>query len=727
MNKQILPLSILLLAVAASMTQAWTPPDLGTSFKTEVQDVLNTLAYFICTPVCFIFYVVSGIATLAFILAGLRYIAADDPGTRSQLRGFMTSIIVGLVLVILAIPIVNYVISGLLPEIQCTCISEPVENIGTVFCNLICFLASIGPALCALVMLYGGLRYVTSADDPEARASARNIITNALIGLIIIMIAIPLVNIVISDVLTEVTCYCFEDIDPAEQIGRILCNFICFIATIAPAICALVMLYGGLKWITSGDDTGARNAAKNTIIAALIGIIFVMLAVPIVNIVIGVILPQQVRCDCLPDLDPAEQISRIMCNLICLFTSIAPAVSVLAMIYGGLRYVVSEEDPDARNAAKNTITSALVGLIFVMIAVPLVNIVLSATLLKNVECGCFNIGDPVEQLGKILCSLACALQYIAPPIAVIVIAYGGLRYMTSGNDPGARAAARSIIINGIVGLMIIGLAIPLINVVLSGMLPGVQCDCVSLIGSIGNANAVKDDANSMAACQNPSDCAALGPTYACVNGYCRNYCGPAEKCCQATEQNSHTGCIGTDTGNQIKLNSCSLDDFLTSYTCVADKCQPSEKDCTLGCIDQYTCRQAAADPADPPLHVLGTGSDEICAKCCGVGKDECHYSYQSGGQTLYGHYSGITINSCSPPTNTAIGTYYVKGTVKTVNGAGPELSASPPSNAKCVYCSGGVLPGECSGNRMCVWTGKGSEPQLELKLDTEGCRATIDI
>ncbi len=722
MNKQIIPISILMLAVAASLTQAWTPPDLGTNFTTAVQDVLNMLMGFICMPACIILYLVSGIAVLALALAGLRYITADDPGTRNQLRGFMVSVIVGMVLVVLAIPIVNYVVSGLLPEIECGCISAPIENINSLLCNLICSLASIGPALCALVMLYGGLRYVTSADDPGARSAARSIITNALIGLILILIALPLVNIVISDILTKVTCYCFEDINPAEQIGRILCNFICFIATTAPAICALVMLYGGLKWLVSADDAEARANAKNTLISALIGIIIVMIAIPLVNIVISSILPAA-HCNCLPDLDPKAQILKILCNLICLFASIAPAIAVLAMIYGGLRYVVSADDPDARNAAKNTIIAALVGLIFVMIAVPLVNILLSSTILQNVDCGCFNIEDPVEQLGRILCSLICALQYIAPPIAIIVIAYGGLKYLTAGNDPGARAAARSIIINGVVGLIIVALAIPLINVVLSGMLPGFQCDCLSVFGSVGNANSKGGDAGGSTTCQAPSDCAPAGPTYVCVNGYCRNYCSPGEKCCQTTDQNSHQGCIGTDTGNQISLNRCSLDDFLTSYTCVADKCQSKDTDCVLGCKDQYTCKQTAADPPDPLLHVLSTGSDEICAKCCGVGKSECHYSYQSGSQTLYGHYTGITINSCSPPTNAAIGTYYVRGAVKTLNGAGPELSVSPPANAKCVYCSGGVLPGECVGNRMCVWTGTGSEPQLELRIRTEECNA----
>lgn len=548
MNKQILPRCILMLAVIASTTQAWTPPDLGSGFSTQVQAVLDMLIHFICWPACIIIDVVSGLAALAFMFAGLRYLAADDPGTRSQMRGFMVNIIVGLVLVLLAIPIVNYVVTGLLHEVQCDCITAPISNINTVLCGLICTLTSIGPPVCALVMLYGGLRYVTSSEDPGARSAARTIIINALVGLVFILLAVPIVNMLITDILTKVQCGCFEDLDPAAQINMILCNFICFVATVAPAICALVTLYGGLKWLTSGDDTGARNAAKNTIIAALAGIVIVMLAVPVVNMLIGAILPQTVRCDCLPDLDPVAQISLVLCNLICLFANIAPAIAALAMLYGGLRWVVSVEDPEARSAAKKTIIAALVGLIFVLISVPVVNIVLSnlSNQFPSVQCGCFNIGDPAEQISKILCNLACTLQEIIPPVAALVIAYGGLKYLTSGEDPGARATARSIVINAIVGLVISLIAIQLVNIVLVNLFPTFECNCANVLGDLIKTNTANTKLTIESVPGNSDIC---------------------NKCCNATRGDSECHATYSDpSGNKLKIDLSGSTITKCSYT-----------------------------------------------------------------------------------------------------------------------------------------------------------------
>ena len=93
-------------------------------------------------------------------------------------------------------------------------------------------------------------------------------------------------------------------------------------------------------------------------------------------------------------------------------------------------------------------------------------------------------------------------------------------------------------------------------------------------------------------CSSSADAATLGPTYVydATNGVCMNYCAAGEKCCQTTDQSGHSGCIGTDTGNQVKLNSCSLDDWLTSYTCDASgACKTQTTSCATTCKNAYSC------------------------------------------------------------------------------------------------------------------------------------------
>lgn len=70
-------------------------------------------------------------------------------------------------------------------------------------------------------------------------------------------------------------------------LGAVL-GFVITIAFILAVLIALFFLvWGGIKWITSGGDKGGVEAARNQIIAAVIGLIIVFLAFFILNLVLG--------------------------------------------------------------------------------------------------------------------------------------------------------------------------------------------------------------------------------------------------------------------------------------------------------------------------------------------------------------------------------------------------------------------------------------------------------
>jgi len=73
--------------------------------------------------------------------------------------------------------------------------------------------------------------------------------------------------------------------------GLSLGNVLGFVITIAFVIAVLIALFflvwGGIKWITSGGDKGGVEGARNQIIAAIIGLIIVFLAFFILNLVLG--------------------------------------------------------------------------------------------------------------------------------------------------------------------------------------------------------------------------------------------------------------------------------------------------------------------------------------------------------------------------------------------------------------------------------------------------------
>ncbi len=63
------------------------------------------------------------------------------------------------------------------------------------------------------------------------------------------------------------------------------------------------------------------------------------------------------------------------------------AVSVIMIIIGGLRYILSGGDSTNVSAAKNTILYAIIGIIVALLAYAIVNFVLDAILLENAGGG----------------------------------------------------------------------------------------------------------------------------------------------------------------------------------------------------------------------------------------------------------------------------------------------------------------------------------------------------
>jgi hypothetical protein len=71
------------------------------------------------------------------------------------------------------------------------------------------------------------------------------------------------------------------------SLGSVLGFVITFVFVIAVLVALLFLIWGGIKWIISGGDKGGVEAARNQIIAAIIGLIIVFLAFFILNLTLG--------------------------------------------------------------------------------------------------------------------------------------------------------------------------------------------------------------------------------------------------------------------------------------------------------------------------------------------------------------------------------------------------------------------------------------------------------
>lgn len=83
-------------------------------------------------------------------------------------------------------------------------------------------------------------------------------------------------------------CSTTED-QPADLFGedgvfKVITNVALFLIG---AISVLMLIYGGIKYVLSGGESGAVTSAKNTILYAVVGIIVALLAAAIVNFVLS--------------------------------------------------------------------------------------------------------------------------------------------------------------------------------------------------------------------------------------------------------------------------------------------------------------------------------------------------------------------------------------------------------------------------------------------------------
>jgi hypothetical protein len=72
-----------------------------------------------------------------------------------------------------------------------------------------------------------------------------------------------------------------------SKVGITIRNVVVFFIVIAVVVALIYLLYGGIKWITSKGDKAEVEAARNHIMAAIIGLIVVILAVFIMTIILA--------------------------------------------------------------------------------------------------------------------------------------------------------------------------------------------------------------------------------------------------------------------------------------------------------------------------------------------------------------------------------------------------------------------------------------------------------
>jgi hypothetical protein len=175
------------------------------------------------------------------------------------------------------------------------------SSLGDIIGQLLPFLFGLAAMLALLFLIWGGIKFMMAQGDPKQLDSAKNTITSAVIGLIIVLsvtLIFFLIKVVFSiDIFGQIVPPAYATVDisklfpPAavfSDFGKFLTRIILFALFAAALIFFGLMVWGGIRYLNSGGNEESVEKARGTLMNAFIGLLIVVASFVIIEILIGV-------------------------------------------------------------------------------------------------------------------------------------------------------------------------------------------------------------------------------------------------------------------------------------------------------------------------------------------------------------------------------------------------------------------------------------------------------
>ncbi|MCA9348770.1 hypothetical protein KC878_01335 [Candidatus Saccharibacteria bacterium] len=132
-------------------------------------------------------------------------------------------------------------------------------------------------------------------------------------------------------------------------------------------------------------------------------------------------------------------------------------LSLLMITLQGLRYTLSDGDPQKTKQAKNGIVYALAGIVIALLGTSIVQFTLG-----NIFTGLQADETTLVGTSSLFVRVASLISFATGIASVIMIVVAGIKYNLSNGDPQKTASAKNTIIYALTGVVISGIAAPII-------------------------------------------------------------------------------------------------------------------------------------------------------------------------------------------------------------------------------------------------------------------------
>lgn len=154
-------------------------------------------------------------------------------------------------------------------------------------------------------------------------------------------------------------------------------------------------------------------------------------------------------------------------------------ISIALITFGGYMYITSGGDPGKSVKARKTLTSAVIGIVLVLVANVVVDTIVKTINIKDpTDCGTsgvlLNVKMPNclsddNKISEIFMHLFAKALDAGAIMAVGFIVYGGISYITSNGSPDKAKKALRTLIFAAVGLVVVILAAVITNFVMGSV------------------------------------------------------------------------------------------------------------------------------------------------------------------------------------------------------------------------------------------------------------------
>jgi hypothetical protein len=158
---------------------------------------------------------------------------------------------------------------------------------------------------------------------------------------------------------------------------------------------------------------------------------------------------------------------RVQGAIVAVF-SVAGIIAVGFIMYGGVRYAISQGEPGKIKQAQDTILYAVIGLMVTLMAYAITIFVVNNMIVEGVS--------ETTTVGEIIRPIATTVIFLAGLVTVVMIILGGWRYVSSQGDAGQLKQAKDTIMYGVIGLIVVLMAIAIVQFVLGGVFPTTPSD-----------------------------------------------------------------------------------------------------------------------------------------------------------------------------------------------------------------------------------------------------------